>query len=72
MLKKYKVINSTNEVYQNIEMPFDFSDKNIGDTVNIFNEDFTITQTGLIYQCVAEKAVMTLQEVEEKNLEEEE
>ena len=70
-MKNYKVINSTNTIYENILMPYDFGDKMIGDKVNIFNEDFTITQTGLVYQCVSEKAVMTLQEIPEENTEKE-
>lgn len=63
---KYKIVSSTNPVFLNVEMPFDFSDKTIGDSVNIFGQELKITQTGTVYLCVSEKAVMTLQEIPEE------
>lgn len=70
-MTKYKIVSSTNEVYLNIEMPFDFEGKELQDKVSIFNEEFTITQTGSVVQCISEKAVMTFQEVPEPEIVEE-
>ena len=63
---KYKIAYSSNPTFQNIEMPFDFEGKNIGDDVSLFNTDFKITQVGSVIQCVNENWVLTLQEVPEK------
>ena len=62
-MKKYKIVSSTNKTFLNIEMPFNFEDKNIGDTVNIFGEELIITQIGTVYTCISKNSVMTLQEI---------
>ena len=65
-MKKYKIINSTNQTYLNIEMPFDFEGKEIQDDVNVFGVDFKITQIGTVVQCISKEAVMTFQEIPEE------
>lgn len=43
---KYKVIESTIEYFKSIELEFDFSDKIVGDVVNILGQVVTLSQVG--------------------------
>lgn len=65
-MRKYKIVYSTNPVFQDIEMPFDFEDAKIGDETSLFNTDFKLTQVGAVIQCVNKDWVLTLQEVPEE------
>jgi len=68
-MKKYKIVYSTNQVFQDIEIPFDFSKDSIGDNVSLLDTVFNITQIGSVVQCVNKNWVLTLQEIPEINSE---
>ena len=68
-MKKYKVIGSSDPAFMNIEMNFVFDDISMGKTCEVFNNTFTITQTGKIIVLSSEKWVLTLLDITPEVLE---
>lgn len=65
-MKKYKVVGSSDPTFMNIEMNIVFDDISIGKGCEVFNHQFTITQTGKCVILSSETWVLTLLEIEEK------
>ena len=60
---KYKIVSSTNLAFVNVELFLTFDNPFIGQSCEVFGEQFTITQTGVITVIANKDWVLTLQEL---------
>jgi hypothetical protein len=60
---KYKVFDTTIPYLKNIDVELDLFSYKIGDTVTLFNEVLTVTQTGAIFCATNATATFSLVEV---------
>jgi len=65
-MTKYKIVHSTKDMYNDIELPLDTEDVTIGCKYNMFGDEITITQVGSIISGSNSDVAYTLQEVVEE------
>jgi len=65
-MTKYKIVHSTKDMYNDIELPLDTEDVTIGGKYNMFGDEITITQVGSIISGSNSDVAYTLQEVVEE------